>query len=89
MPQPPNDLRQHLISAAGERQLVALHYVTGPDEGDRIPAIVVGLVVKVSARVVVVATASRNETVVPLEHVTRVDPVSGALAPVASSPEAA
>jgi hypothetical protein len=77
--------RDVLITAAGDRKLVALHYLTGVFEGERVPAVVIGLVVKVSARVVVVATASKNETVVPLEHVTRVDGVSGAASVVEST----
>lgn len=63
-----------LITAAKTRQLVALTYASGPDGA---PAIVIGHVVKVSSRVVVVATASRNETVVPLEHVETLDQLSG------------
>lgn len=81
-----SDLRDSLITAAGDRKLVALHYIS-EDRTESVPAIVIGHVVKVSARVVVVATqAAKNETVVPLDQVKRFDYLSGASAP---APEAA
>lgn len=80
------DLRDQLIALAVSRQLVAVHSVHAVSGEDvETPAVVIGHIVKVTQRSVVVATRG-FETPIPLERVTWLDQLSGAVTP---APEAA
>lgn len=73
------EIRDALIALTVSRQLVALHYVSGEDR--ELPCVVLGFIVKVTARTVVIATKGHFETPIPLASVTKLEPISGAAMP--------